>query len=139
MARRIAIAVMELRSTCWRRTTLADVGRTIAAPGATQAVARAEVVAVELDGHRGVIRRPNLVGALLGKAAAVTKITSLTADERAKHMSDFDSLARLLGPTDRAEAQLTKAERRRIQGLVDAGGISDLGLVSLGLLVAEHS
>ena len=54
-------------------------------------------------------------------------------------MSDFDSLARLLGPTDRAEAQLTKAERRRIQGLVDAGGISDLGLVSLGLLVAEHS
>jgi hypothetical protein len=88
-------------------------GRTIAAPGATQAVARAEIVIVELDGQRGVVRRPNLVGALLGKAAAVTKIASLTADERAKHLRDFDSLARLLRPADRSvdvfEGSLTPA------------------------------
>lgn len=113
-------------------------GRTIAAPGATQAVARAETVTVELEGDRAVVRRPNLVGALLGKAAAVTKIASLTADERAKHLQDFDSLARLLGPADRAEASLAKAERRRIRGLIDAGGISELSVASLQLLVSEH-
>lgn len=112
-------------------------GRTIAAPGTTQAVARSEAVVVDLDGRRGVVRRPNLVGALLGKAAAVTKIASLTADERAKHLQDFDSLARLLGPADRAEASLAKAERRRIRGMIDAGGISELSVGSLDLLIAD--
>ncbi len=53
-------------------------GRTIQAPGTTQAFRRLELVDVDVAGTRTTIRRPSLVGALLGKAAAVAKITSQT-------------------------------------------------------------
>lgn len=77
---------------------------------------------VGLDGVSGVIRRPNLVGALVGKASAVVKISSQSAASRAKHLRDFDSLARLLGPTDRAAANLGKAEVRLLRRLVAGPG-----------------
>jgi len=50
---------------------------------------------LELNGSEATIRRPNLVGALLGKVATVTKIPSQTAPERAKHRQDADALAKL--------------------------------------------
>ena len=54
-------------------------GRTIEAPGTSQAFHRSGIVSVDLDGATARIRRPDLVGALLGKAAAVVKISSQSA------------------------------------------------------------
>ena len=52
-------------------------GRTLEAPGTSQAFTRCLDVHVELvDGATAMIRRPTLVGALIGKAAAVLEITS---------------------------------------------------------------
>jgi hypothetical protein len=87
-------------------------GRTIEAPGGSQALIRSGVVNVELaDGSTARVRRPTVVGALLGKVAAVTQIVSQTSAERAKHTRDVDSPARLLGPADREQADLTRKER----------------------------
>ena len=78
-------------------------GRTIEVPGTSQAFGRVSLVRVELDDETaGIVRRPTLVGALLGKATAVTEIVSMSSAERAKHVRDVDALARLLGPADRA-------------------------------------
>lgn len=110
-------------------------GRTIEAPGTSQAFHRSGMVTVEAGGVAGGIRRPDLVGALLGKAAAVVKISSQSAAGRAKHLRDFDSLATLLGVDDRKGADLTKSERRMLAGLVEAPQVSELGVASLRLLV----
>lgn len=110
-------------------------GRTIEAPGTSQAFHRSDVVTVEAGGVAAQIRRPDLVGALLGKAAAVVKISSQSAASQAKHLRDFDSLARLLGPSDRGEADLTKTEGRTIAALSEVAGVSELGAASLRLLI----
>ena len=61
----------------------------------SQALVRSSVVKVELtDGSTARVRRPTLVGAALGKVAAVTQIVAQTSAERAKHVRDVDSLAR---------------------------------------------
>ncbi|MEM9201842.1 MAG: hypothetical protein AAGC53_09280 [Actinomycetota bacterium] len=114
-------------------------GRTIEAPGTTQAFRRCDLVTVDLDGLSGVIRRPNLVGALVGKASAVVKISSQSAASRAKHLRDFDSLARLLGPTDRAAANLGKAEERLLRRLVAEPGLSELGAASLRSMLSGEA
>ena len=110
-------------------------GRTIEAPGTSQAFHRCGLVTVEAGGVSAQIRRPDLVGALLGKAAAVVKISSQSVASRAKHLRDFDSLAKLLGVADRQGADLTKSERRMIVELIDAQELSELGGTSLELLV----
>ena len=43
---------------------------TLSTEGGTQALQRTETVAVEVAGRKGRVRRPNLVGALVVKAAA---------------------------------------------------------------------
>jgi len=113
-------------------------GRTIEVPGTTQAFLRSSTVAVELDGTTAQIRRPDLVGALLGKAAAVAKIASQSAGSRGKHLRDFDSLARLLGVADRNGAALTKSERRLILALIGTAELSDLAAASLHLLAGQE-
>lgn len=114
-------------------------GRTIEAPGTTQAFHRCDAVTVELDGSSGVIRRPNLVGALIGKASAVIKISSQSAASRAKHLRDFDSLARMLGPADRAEAHLTKGEKKLLRQVGATSDISKLGAASIDALTGRPS
>lgn len=114
-------------------------GRTIEAPGTTQAFHRCDVVTVDLDGSSGVIRRPNLVGALIGKAAAVVKISSQSAASRAKHLRDFESLARVLGPVDRAEADLTKGEKKLLGQIVATSDISQLAAASIDALTGKQS
>jgi hypothetical protein len=89
---------------------------------------------VKVDGSTAQIRRPDLVGALLGKAAAVVKITSQTGANRAKHVRDFDSRAKLLGVLDRSSTKLTTSEGQMLKRLLDEPGLSDLGRASLRLL-----
>lgn len=110
--------------------------RTIEAPGTSQAFVRSSIVRIELaDGAAGLVRRPTLIGALIGKAAAVTEIVSQTTAERAKHVRDFDALARLLGADDRESARLTKKERADLDRLRGTHELSALASASLDLLV----
>ena len=111
-------------------------GHRIEAPGTTQAFRRIELVTVELAGSEATIRRPNLVGALLGKVAAVTRIRSQAAAERAKHVRDADALARLLGVGDRRLAALTKADRKLLERYVAEIDLSALAAAQLRLLLA---
>jgi len=114
-------------------------GRTIEAPGTSQAFHRSGIVTVESGGVAAQIRRPDLVGALLGKAAAVVKISSQSPASRAKHLRDFDSLARLLGPDDRQAAELTRGECRMLAELVESPDLTALGSASLRLLLQQST
>jgi hypothetical protein len=111
-------------------------GRTIEAPGTSQALARSELIRVEISpGEPAVqLRRPTLVGALLGKIAAATEIVSQSAAAHAKHVSDVDSLARLLGPDDRDTSMLTKKERAALERVASFPDLSALARASIALL-----
>lgn len=111
-------------------------GRTIEAPGTSQALGRSELVRVEIiSGEPAVqLRRPTLVGALLGKIAAATEIVSQSAAARAKHVRDVDSLAQLLGPDDRDVAMLTKKERAALERVAGFPDLSALARASIALL-----
>lgn len=116
------------------RLTL-GIGRTIEAPGASQAVVRSSNIRVELaDGRSASIRRPILVGAVLGKMAAATQIVSQSPAERAKHLRDVDSLVRLLGPADREGANLTRRERATLARIAELPELSSLARRSIVLL-----
>ncbi|CAN5557060.1 hypothetical protein BH10ACT2_BH10ACT2_25340 [soil metagenome] len=111
-------------------------GRTIEAPGTSQAFGRVSLVRVELDDTTAaVIRRPTLVGALLGKATAVAEIVSMSSAERAKHVRDVDALARLVGPSDRAGAALTTKERSTLARIAKHPDISRLAARSIQLTI----
>lgn len=111
-------------------------GRTIEAPGASQALVRSDFVMVEVPGidRPALVRRPTLVGALLGKIAAATRVVSQSSAERAKHLRDVDSLARLLGPEDRQQAQLTRQERTALRRVGESLEMSALAQRSMQLL-----
>jgi hypothetical protein len=68
---------------------------TIETPGAQQALDRTEEVEVQVAGQTGVVRRPNLLGALVAKAAANTVVLD---PRRGRHLTDFAVLATLLQP-----------------------------------------
>ena len=111
-------------------------GRTLSAPGTTQAFRRSEWLRIQLPNAQAAdIRLPNVVGALLGKAAAVTKISSQTSASRAKHLRDLDSLATLLGVDDRQNAALSRTERRTIAELLDEPTLTGLAKASLRRLI----
>lgn len=114
-------------------------GRTIEAPGTSQAFGRVSLVRVELDDNTtAIVRRPTLIGALLGKSSAVTEIVSMSSAERAKHVRDVDALARLLGPADRAGAMLTNKERSMLAGIAGHPDLSRLAARSIQLTTAQN-
>jgi hypothetical protein len=84
-------------------------GTTVATPGAQQAISRSERVTVQVDDKNGSIRRPNMLGALVAKAAAYS-IPSDPAKER--HLTDFATLAAMAQSSDRIREQLTSRDRR---------------------------
>jgi hypothetical protein len=90
---------------------------TLPTEGGTQALRRSETVAVTVDGREGFVRRPNLVGALVVKAAAHTNPGDL--DPR-RHRRDFVVLAGLITARDFADEDLTKTDRRRFGRMAKA-------------------
>ena len=72
-------------------------GTTIETPGAQQALDRTEELEVDVAGRVGVVRRPNLLGALVAKAAANTVALD---PRRGRHLTDFAVLTTLLRPSD---------------------------------------
>jgi len=90
---------------------------TLPTQGGTQALSRSEMVPVTLEDREGFVRRPNLVGALVVKAAAHGNVGG--ADPR-RHRRDFVVLAGLLTAADFAAEDVTKTDRRRLRSIVDA-------------------
>jgi len=85
--------------------------------GGTQALARSEAVQVTVDGREGSVLRPNLVGALISKAAAHSNVGD--RDPR-RHRRDFIVLATLLTASDFRSQQLTKTELRHLRNVTKA-------------------
>lgn len=79
-------------------------GTTLATPGAQQAIRRAETVTLKVDDTVGTIRRPNMLGALVAKAAAYS-VPGDPAKER--HLTDFATLAAMARGSDRIGQGLT--------------------------------
>ncbi|HSV38323.1 MAG TPA: hypothetical protein VLI04_06135 [Nocardioidaceae bacterium] len=90
---------------------------TLPTQGGTQALRRSEVIPVAVDGRTGFVRRPNLVGALIVKAAAHTNVGD--QDPR-RHRRDFLVLAGLITATDFANEALSKKDRQRLRRILDA-------------------
>jgi hypothetical protein len=88
-------------------------GRTIEVPGASQALTRSGVVRVQLvDGPTALIRRPTLVGALLGKLAAATQIVSQSAAGPSTYATSTRSLDFSARPIAREPTSPERNERR---------------------------
>ena len=91
-------------------------GTTIETPGAQQALDRTEVVEVALGGRTGVIRRPNLLGALVAKGAAHSVVLDRA---RTRHLVDFAVLTTLLRPSDRVD-QAGRRDREYLEAALAA-------------------
>jgi hypothetical protein len=83
-------------------------GTTLATPGAQQAITRSERVTVQVDDTTGGVRRPNMLGALVAKAAAFS-VPNDSAKER--HLTDFAVLAAIAQRSDRIAEQNTVRDR----------------------------
>lgn len=91
-------------------------GTTIETPGAQQALDRSEAVDVALGGRTGVIRRPDLLGALVAKAAAHSVVLDRA---RSRHLVDFAVLTTLLRPSDGVD-QAGRRDREYLEAALAA-------------------
>lgn len=89
---------------------------TIASPGTTQALARTGALDVVVEGRSGRVLRPNLVGALVLKAAVRLDLGGQEAASR--HCVDFVVLASLLAARDVRESPLDRKDRQRLRGMI---------------------
>jgi len=103
------------------RTSTVTGARTLQVPGGTQAIDRAQSIEVDVAGRVGRIIRPSLLGALVGKAAALEIPVDPNAD---RHSSDFITLASFIDNpagmnalVTRRDAQPTPRIRPRLAGL----------------------
>lgn len=90
---------------------------TLPTAGGTQALQRSETVAVTVARREGFVRRPNLVGALVGKAAALSNAGD---PGMGRHRRDFVILAGLLTARDFRSEELTRKDRQRLRAMVAA-------------------
>lgn len=89
----------------------------MATPGAQQAISRSEPVTVEVGDTVGAVRRPNMAGALVVKAAAY----SVRNDPaRRRHLIDLAVLAAMARGTERLGTQLTDRDRRYLTQALSA-------------------
>lgn len=84
-------------------------GRTIEVPGGTQALDRTELVTIIHEGRQGILPRPTLLAAVVGKAAA----TTLPLPER--HYRDLAMLLCLVEDPFALAEELTPGDRRRLR------------------------
>lgn len=95
-------------------------GRTVRAPGATQALRRSRLIGVGVrsssgDLMTGRVNCPSLVGALVLKAAATSEISARINPER--DWSDCALLLSMLPDPFAVAAELTKKDRKRLKKL----------------------
>ena len=87
-------------------------GTTLQSPGLQQALDRAEIVEVQVAGTVGRLPRPNLVGAIVVKAAAYT-VTNDSARQR--HLLDLAVLATLITARDHLRHTLGPRDRSHLR------------------------
>lgn len=94
-------------------------GRAVAAPGATQALSRTEMLDVIWRPDRSTrVRIPSLLGAIVAKAAASTEIPSLDTHEQHKHLGDLALLLEVAAShadLSNMSADLTPKDRKRLR------------------------
>lgn len=93
-----------------------DGGTTLETPGAQQALDRSGDVDVVVEGRPGTVRRPNLLGALVAKAAAHTVVLD---DLRVRHRTDFLVLTTLIEPRDGID-RATRRDRDYLEAMLGA-------------------
>ncbi|MFE3860661.1 hypothetical protein ACFXPT_09500 [Streptomyces goshikiensis] len=86
-------------------------GTTLEVPGGRQAVQRSKSICVQLGDRVGTIHRPDLLGAIVGKSAALGIPTS----PKAKHYRDLAFLLSLPVDPFNLKQQLTKGDRRKLK------------------------
>lgn len=86
-------------------------GSTIEAPATQQALDRAETVDVVVGKTSGKVNRPSLLGCLIGKAAALKIIND---PGRERHITDFLTLAAVVGAADLRGVTYQPAERSHL-------------------------
>lgn len=90
---------------------------TLETPGGTQALRRSETVSIRVDGRQGKVRRPNLVGALVMKAAAHTVVSD---GGKGRHRMDFVTLTTLVSRRDFNQDEPSPKDRQRLRMMVKA-------------------
>jgi hypothetical protein len=117
-------------------------GRTLEAPGGTQALARVGTVQVVAGGRRGEIPRPNLLGAILIKASALHLPGGVE-----RHVTDLAFLLSLLTDPMGERSCLSAGEKKKLRrcGLLDRDSLgwrslsaaqANAGYAALRLLVS---
>lgn len=96
------------------RGTSTDAGE--ASPGTTQALVRTEAVVVNVEGRIGTTLRPNLISALVGKAAARVDLGGGSAASR--HCVDFVVLASLVAARDFRTSPLDRKDKQRLSKMI---------------------
>lgn len=86
-------------------------------PGGTQALRRSETVSIRVDGRQGKVRRPNLEGALVMKAAAHTVVSD---GGKGRHRMDFVTLTTLVSRRDFSRDEPSAKDRQRLRKMVKA-------------------
>jgi hypothetical protein len=90
---------------------------TLATPGAQQALARSEPVSVQVGETVRVVQKPNMLGALVAKAAAFS-VPNDAGKER--HLIDFAVLAAMARGSDRIGEQMTARDRSYLAPVLSA-------------------
>jgi hypothetical protein len=91
-------------------------GTTVPSPGSPQALDRAESITVTVAGISGSVRRPNLLGALVSKAAAHTNIDQY----KGRHVTDFAILASLTRRGDLPPKSISKRDLHYLDLMLSA-------------------
>jgi hypothetical protein len=94
---------------------------TIAAPASQQALDRAETVHVVAGSASGHVNRPTLLGCLIGKAAA---LGIMNDPGRERHITDFLTLAAVVGAADLRGVTYKPAERDHLANMLGHLAIS---------------
>lgn len=92
------------------KLTTTPPGRTVQVPGGTQALARTEMVTVVVGDRAGTVPRPNLLAAVVGKAAACG-----LPEDVSRHLRDLALLCSLIDDPYEAAAQLDAKDRKRLR------------------------
>lgn len=89
-------------------------GAMLESSGIQQALERSETVDVVLDSLPGRVNRPNLLGGLVGKAAALSN----AGDDKGRHLDDLLTLAGLLQALD-LQTELSRRDRQHLRYALD--------------------
>ncbi|MBP5891029.1 hypothetical protein [Streptomyces scabiei] len=85
-------------------------GKTLEVPGGRQAIHRSEGVTIQLGERVGIIHRPSLLGAIVGKAAAL----GIPTAPKDKHYRDLAFLLSLPADPMSLRSQMTDSDRRKL-------------------------